>query len=262
MHEVVVAITLYVCAEVDTGARRGAEEGMTRDDAGASGMVRVGHRGAAGHAPENTLSAIRKGIALGADFIEVDVQRSRDGRLVVMHDRLVDRTTNGSGLVEEMSWKELQRLDAGGGERVPDLQAALAEIEGRAGAMLEVKAAGIGTEVWRAVRSARFRGPVVYASFFHAEVLAIRELDAAAQTMALLEGVPVSGADFALAARATLVGLAHDFATAEFVSELHAARLGVWMYTLNEPRLIARAIGLGADGVISDYPELVPRIRP
>ena len=57
-------------------------------------ILRIGHRGAADHAPENTIAAIRTGISLGVDFVELDIERTRDGRLVVLHDELVDRTTN------------------------------------------------------------------------------------------------------------------------------------------------------------------------
>jgi glycerophosphoryl diester phosphodiesterase len=229
-------------------------------------ILRIGHRGAAGHAPENTIAAIRKGISLGVDFVEVDVQRTRDGRLVVMHDALVDRTTDGTGLVSEMTWKELQLLDAGGGERVPcleaALEAALAAANGHAGVMLEAKTAGIGPDLHRAVRASGFLGPVIYASFLHAEILAIRAIDPLARTMALMECVPVSGAAFARDANATMVGLAYDSAAAEFIATLHDAGLEVFVYTVNEPRLIQRAIDLGVDGVISDYPERVPKIRP
>ncbi len=225
-------------------------------------ILRVGHRGAAGHAPENTIAAIRKGISLGVDFVELDVQRTRDGRLVVMHDKLVDRTTDGSGLVSEMTWDELQLLDAGNGERVPSLEDALAAANGRAGVMLEAKAPGIGPAIHKTVRESAFLGPVIYASFLHADILEIRKIDPLARTMALMECVPVSGAALARDANATFVGLSIDFATAEFIAALHEDGLEVLLYTVNDPRLIHGAIELGADGVISDYPERIPKIRP
>ena len=224
-------------------------------------IVRIGHRGAAGHAPENTLAAIRKGISLGADFVELDVRRTRDRRLVVMHDASVDRTTDGTGPVSEMDWDELRALDAGNGERVPDVAAALAEASGHAGVMLEVKETGIGPDLCRAVRASGFAGPVIYASFLHAEILEIRRIDSLARTMALMECVPVSAASFARDAEATAVGLAVECATAGFVAALHEAGLEVFVYTVNEPRLIRSAIDLGVDGVISDYPERVPKMR-
>lgn len=225
-------------------------------------ILRIGHRGAAGHAPENTIAAIRAGISLGVDFVELDVQRTRDGRLVVLHDPSVARTTNGSGLVSDLTWAELQLLDAGHGERVPSVEAALAAASGHAGVMLEVKSPGIAPELHRLVRASAFPGPVLYASFFHAEILAIRQIDPLATTMALMECVPISGPAFARDAHASMVGLALDFATPEFVATLHSAGLDVFLYTANEPEQIRRAIALAADGIISDYPDRVPKVRP
>ncbi len=121
-------------------------------------ILRIGHRGAAGHAPENTIAAVRKGISLGVDFVEVDVQRCRDGHLVVIHDATVDRTTDGKGEVCDLTWDELQLLDAGGGERIPSVEEVLAAANGLAGVMLEVKAAGIGPDLYRAVKASDFRG--------------------------------------------------------------------------------------------------------
>ena len=179
-----------------------------------------------------------------------------------MHDPLVDRTTNGTGLISEMTWEELQSLNAGEGEHLPSLEEALAAADRQVGVMLEAKAPGVGLATHRAVQEANFAGPVVYASFLHAEILAIREADPQARTMALLEGVSVAGAAFAEKAGAKLVGLAIDFATAEFVALLQDAGLEVWVYTVNDPRLIERAIELGVEGIISDFPERVPKIRP
>jgi glycerophosphoryl diester phosphodiesterase len=224
-------------------------------------ILRIGHRGAAGHAAENTIAAIRKGISLGADFVEVDVQRTSDGHLVVIHDATVDRTTNGKGEVCDMTWDELQLLDAGGGERVPSVEAVLATANGSAGVMLEVKAQGIGPDLYRTVQASGFSGPVIYASFLHGEILAIHAIDPMARTLALMLCVPVAGVRFADDAKATMVGLNCDFATAESIATLHDAGLEVWLYTVNEPALIRRAIDFGADGIISDYPERVPKIR-
>ncbi len=228
---------------------------------GTQRVLRIGHRGAAGHAPENTLAAIRSGIALGCDFVELDVQSTRDGRLVLMHDLLVDRTTNGSGLVSELTWEELQLLDAGTGERVPSLEAALAAASGHAGVILEAKTRGIGPAMHRAVQASAFPSPVIYASFQHADVLEISRIDPLVRTKVLIEWVPVSGPAFAHEAQAALVGLSFASASAAFIAALHGAGLEVLLYTVNEPKLIRTAIQLGADGIISDYPERVPTVR-
>ena len=76
-------------------------------------LLRIGHRGSAGHAPENTLAAIWKARSFHADFVEVDVRETNDGHLVLLHDETVDRTTNETGPVAEMSLEQVQRLDAG-----------------------------------------------------------------------------------------------------------------------------------------------------
>jgi glycerophosphoryl diester phosphodiesterase len=88
----------------------------------------IAHRGASGHAPENTMAAFKKAVALGATFIETDLQLSRDAHFVAIHDATLDRTTNGSGAVHDMTLAELRRLDAGSwfgseyaGERIPTL---------------------------------------------------------------------------------------------------------------------------------------------
>jgi glycerophosphoryl diester phosphodiesterase len=179
-----------------------------------------------------------------------------------MHDKLVDRTTDGTGLVSEMTWDELQLLDAGNGEGVPCVEEALAAANGHAGALLEVKTAAIGPAIHRVVQASVFSGPVIYASFLHGELLEIRKSDPIARTMALMECVPVSGAALARDAGATAVGLSVDCATAEFIAELHDAGLEVLLYTVNDLKLIHCAIELGADGVISDYPERIPKIWP
>ena len=112
------------------------------------GCQLIAHRGAAGLAPENTLEAVREGIRQGASIIEVDIRRSADGRLVVMHDQTVDRTTNGHGDIGRLAWPDIAALDAGGkfsaefaGAQVPLLDDVLQELSGHnVRLLIEVKA--------------------------------------------------------------------------------------------------------------------------
>lgn len=105
--------------------------------------LRIGHRGAAGHAPENTLCSVEKALALGVDVIEIDVHRSRDGHIMVMHDDRVDRTTNGNGYIRDLTLEQLRTLEP----RVPTLGEVLNTVEGRAAVMIEMKIRGIADEV-------------------------------------------------------------------------------------------------------------------
>src|SRR5579864_6905519 len=98
----------------------------------------VGHRGAMGHCPENTLASFERGLELGADWIELDVHLSRDGELIVIHDETLERTTNGHGLVRDHTLADLQALDAGDGQRIPTLNEVLTWARER-GAVVDIE---------------------------------------------------------------------------------------------------------------------------
>lgn len=220
-------------------------------------MLRIGHRGAAGHVPENTLAGIAKAVALGADFVELDVQASRDGQLVIFHDRRVDRMTNGKGLVADTTLADLRALTVTGGHRIPTLDEALRAAEGQIGLMLELKAAGIAGPLCDAVRRNGFTGPLIYASFFHQDLLRVRQREPQAQTLALLAASLVQPVAFALDAKVTHVGVAFEWLSKPYVDALHQAGLTVFAFTVNDPADIQRVAGLGVDGIISDVPDRV-----
>src|SRR5699024_7283151 len=101
-------------------------------------MINVAHRGASGHAPENTMAAFQKGFEMKADYIEIDVQMTKDGELIVIHDTTVDRTTNGTGNVGDLTFEEIKQLDAGSwfsdeyaGEKIPTFEEILDEFRGK-----------------------------------------------------------------------------------------------------------------------------------
>jgi glycerophosphoryl diester phosphodiesterase len=220
-------------------------------------LLRIGHRGAAGYEPENTLKAISKAIALGADLVEVDVQRTSDGHLVIIHDKRVDRTTDGTGYVSAMTLAEVRNLDAGEGQPVPTLTEVLALTQRRVGLILEIITEGIAEQVCAQVREYRFNSPLIYASFLHAELLKVRAAEPLAKTMTLLEGVPITPTSFAMEAKASVVGLASDSLTASFINALHSAGLQIFVYTVNDPLDIRWVKSLEVDGIISDFPDRI-----
>src|SRR5215471_19656445 len=143
----------------------------------------VGHRGAMGYCPENTLASFERGLELGADWIELDVHLSRDGELIVIHDETLERTTNGHGLVRERSLSELRALDAGDGQHIPTLPEVLSFARARATVVdIEIKNApiyyeGIERAVARAVRDAQMLDNVIVISFDHAAVKRVKEIE-------------------------------------------------------------------------------------
>lgn len=212
--------------------------------------LRIGHRGAAGHAPENTLRSVEKALSLGVDIVEIDVHKSRDGHIIVMHDERVDRTTNGTGYIRDLTLEQIRTLEP----RVPTLGEVLHIVNCRAEVMIEMKIRDIADEVVAIADSY----PVYYASFLHSELLSIRDLEPNAKTIALIDGSPVSPTAFAAAAHATHAGIGFDSLEPAFVRALQDVGIPVFTWTVNDPRDIEYAVSLGVDGLISNFPDRLP----
>lgn len=217
--------------------------------------LRIGHRGAGGHASENTLAAIECSMTLHAHLVEVDIRATSDNQLVLLHDATLDRTTNGHGPIVSQRWSDLQEIRGHDGQPLPLLADALCTASGRIGMMIEIKTEGIAKQICRTVREVQFSGPLIYASFFHDELLAVRREEPLAQTMALIETMPVNRTAFVVDAQTTHAGVAFETLTPSFLKTLHDRSLRVFTYTVNEPADIQTARAMGVDGIISDYPE-------
>lgn len=218
-------------------------------------MLKIGHRGAAGHVPENTLVGIQRAIDWRLDAVELDVVASRDGRLVIFHDRRLERMTDGQGFVAQTAFDDLRKLTVRGGHQIPTLEEVLDLAAGRIGLVLELKAAGLAQALVEAVARHGFAGPLIYASFFHQDLVLVRRLQPQAETLALIVGNLVRPAAFALEAGVTHVGAAFDFLTQSAVDALHGAGLQVFAFTVNDPVEIQAITSLGVDGIISDFPD-------
>ncbi len=231
-------------------------------------VLSVAHRGASAYAPENTLSALRAAIELGCDLAEVDVQRTRDGVLVLVHDTDLARTTGCRRQVGDLTHRELERLDAGAwfspayaGERVPTLEQALDVLGGTGtGLLLEVKQPalhpGIAVDVARALRG--HEGRVVVQSFDHDVMREFSRLDTG-RPVGLLGHPPLRRLPH-LARWASSVNPRHGRATASYVEAVHDAGMASYVWTVDRDADIDRALRLGVDGVISNRPDAVQRM--
>jgi glycerophosphoryl diester phosphodiesterase len=216
--------------------------------------LRIGHRGAAGHERENTSRSFLHALEIGVDLIETDLRETADGAIVLCHDPSI----NIAGVQHQIGTSmltDLRTAASASGDELATLNDLLTMSNGRCGLMLEIKVTGLAERTVAAVAAAGFTGSVIYASFHHDELLAIRNLNSDAQTLALIHGAPVDKAQFALDAQATHAGINIEFANAEFVSALHASGLQVFVYTVDEPEDIAAMKALRVDGIISDYPD-------
>lgn len=223
-------------------------------------MLCIGHRGAMGHEPENTLLSIRKAIALGVDGIEIDVFNVEDN-LIVIHDRSLARTTNGTGYLENYSFANLRSLDAGKGEQVPTLPEVLATVDRQAIVNIELKGSNTAQLVCKLITEYLQRGwsetDFVVSSFNHYELNQFKAICPVIKIGMLISGLPWKYLRAAQELQADIVILGLDYVTSEVVNSVHQQNLPVWVYTVNEPEDISLMKKLEVDGVFSNYPERI-----
>jgi glycerophosphoryl diester phosphodiesterase len=236
----------------------------------------VGHRGAMGHCPENTMASFQRALELGADWIELDVHLTRDGALAVIHDESVDRTTDGHGLVKDHTLAELQRLDAGSwfgleyaGQRIPTLDQVLDWARQNATVVdIEIKNvpmfyAGIEDAVVKALKRTSMTEQVIVTSFDHCAVKRVKALDGCIATGVLYAGRPVDGGvGLARAADADAVLPQHAAVPAEDVEAAHAAGLVVAPWATSNPEDLRRLVTAGVDAIGTDHPDVLRRLLP
>lgn len=231
-------------------------------------FLSIGHRGASGYEPENTLRSIRHALELGADGVEIDVRLSADAHPVVIHDAKLHRTTGVAGLVSRLPLSFLRTLDAGEGETIPTLAEVLALVGERERFLnIELKSPGsaIATvrEIGRSLAEGHRWSPdrLVVSSFDREELRLLRhELDsqpevARVTSIGLLLSRPALKLSRMLQAlRATWLHVPRQFAGARLIARGHELGAKVLVFTVNG---LAEAVQLrkaGADGIFTDYP--------
>ncbi|OEV13484.1 glycerophosphoryl diester phosphodiesterase [Streptomyces sp. Amel2xB2] len=264
-----------------------AHAAARQDSTSDSGPVTVAHRGASGYAPENTLAAVKKADKLGFDWVENDVQRTKDGELVVMHDTTLARTTNAETLypkrspwnVADFTAKEIARLDAGSwfsddykGEKVPTLDQYLKYISKTGqNLLLEHKSPelypGIEQQTLRELRSrgwldrSHLSKRLIIQSFNATSVRATHTLDPHVKT-GFLGNPKVSELD-SYAQFTDQINPTHSAATKDYVDEVHkrkgplGKRMQVFTWTVNDASTARSVDKAGVDGIISNFPDVV-----
>ena len=225
----------------------------------------IAHRGASAEAPENTLAAFRRALALGADGIELDVQVTRDGVPMVFHDTTLARLTGRPGRIAQFTRRELREFQVRG-EAIPALTEVLALTRDRCVVEVELKPGTPVAPVVAAIRRARAGDAVVLASF-EPELVAEACLWAPHLPRMLIHQGGGRGPALVRARRlasvlATLgaagVSLNHQaIPSAKFIAALKRRGFCVWCWTVNQPRVMLRLARWGADAILSDDPALL-----
>lgn len=217
----------------------------------------VGHRGAAGVFPENTVKGFHYAIGLGVDYVECDVHLTWDEHLVVMHDPAVDRTTNGTGAIRQMTFAAIRRLDAGSGLQVPTLHEILATVQGKVKLLCELKGAGVEDAAVDTVRSRQMEDQVIFTCFHMERLERVRALGDDLQLGAILPDPDEAQIARALDLQVKGIGIHYRNLCLRQVDRILSAGLDLRAWnpdTLSEQKAM---IGLGVTGVSTNRPDIL-----
>jgi len=223
-------------------------------------MLRIGHRGARAYAPENTLTSFKKAIELGADAIELDVRRTKDNQIVVIHDADVKRTTNGKGLVKDLTLQQIKQLSTEKSQKIPTLEEVLDFIKStKVKVIIELKETEFEEKVLSTIKSLRMDKQVIISSFLEEAILKVRELDPEVET-GLIYAKHSNPIKAALALKANYLIALYRFVHTANVEKAHQNGLKVIVWTINCPEEAATFAKKGVDGIASDKPDILLKV--
>jgi glycerophosphoryl diester phosphodiesterase len=240
----------------------------------------IAHRGASGHAPENTISAVKKAIELGANYVEIDVHQTKDKEVVVIHDATLDRTTNHIGQVNLYRLIDIEMFDAGAkysmdfkGEKIPTLEQVINETKGKAILLIEIKKGtvyynGIEKNILKIIEKTKAHDWVEVQTFYDPVVKNWLALDTNIPVHKLMVGnVFPFYIDYMLNAGSAIrknrgafgINPNLNWLGKKLLSKIREHEKSCYVWTVNDPKDIQKAINLKVDGIITNYPERVIR---
>lgn len=225
-------------------------------------VLNIGHRGASGYEPENTIRAFKKAIEIGVDALGIDVRVCATGEVVVIHDDRVDRTTDGFGSVSEKNLHALKELKTRNGERIPTLQETFEFVNRRAKLDIELKESGCAAPAHEVIRhyldvEGWKSEDIFISSFLKSELEAYRALDAAAFLSILSNWTSREVFEFAEKIHAYSLNINFLSLDLDVVRDIHERGFRVFAWTVNEKEDIEKMKSIGVDGIFSNFPDRV-----
>jgi len=219
-------------------------------------MLRIGHRGAKAYEPENTLRSFKKALEIGVNAVELDVRKTKDNQLVVIHDADIKRTTNGKGLVSELTLKEIKEFSTEKGEKIPTLKETLDFLDKKVKIIIELKEAGVENQLLSLVHENGLQKNVVIVSFIEEALRKVRERDKEVET-GLIYVKHKNPIKAALDLNATYLLPLYRFTHTANVQKAHENGLKVIVWTVNKPEEVAEYTKKEVDGITSDKPDIL-----
>lgn len=225
-------------------------------------MFKIGHRGAAGLAPENTISSITKAIELNVDCIELDVQETRDEKLVIFHDKLLDRVTNATGHIKDYTYQQLRDNVLVNNQELIPLLSDVCGLLSKTNIILfpEIKVPKITYEVVELLLEKLETRKFVIGSFHHEVLVKAKTIEPTIKTVALFEGAPISIRSILHDSQCDYLGIGFESVNPNTIEEAHKLGIDVWAWTIDDLKEMKHAIKLGINGIVSNYPNLFDQI--
>ena len=220
------------------------------------GLLKIGHRGARAYEPENTLRSFKRAIELGVDAVELDVRRTKDNKIVVIHDSDVNKTTDGSGSVRDLTLEEIKKFVTPKGENIPTLNEALELLGKQVKVLVELKEIGFEEEVLDLIRQKKMMDNVIIISFHEDALRKVRKLNEKVAT-GLIYVRHKNPIESALELKADYLLSLYRFTHSAEVKKAHENGLKVIVWTINNPEEVVKYKKKGVDGIASDRPDIL-----
>ncbi len=224
----------------------------------------IGHRGAKGHLAENTLPSIAKALDLGVDGIEIDIFQCASGELVVFHDKTLDKLTNATGFIEELDLDSIQKIEVLNGFTIPTLEEVLDLIKGQVVLNIELKGSSTALKTNELLQR-YFEGEawspekILISSFNWDELKIFRSVNQRVPIAILTEDDPLDAISIGLELKAAAINPNYVSLNSDNVAKIQKAGFKIYTWTVNAVDDISLMKNLGVDGIITDFPERIPK---
>ena len=223
-------------------------------------VLKIAHKGASDYAPENTLEAFRKAIKLKIDVVEFDVHHTKDGKLIIMHDHNVKRTTDGLGSIHKLSLKELRKFHEPNGEAVPTLQEVINILKNKCICKIDIKDSNITEKVLKVIKKNHIESSVIITSELHSVLKKTKQLapKIKIELGAFKEKRPIKEMIKEVKdIKAEIISPHYSIITKKLVDESHKNGLEVHVWTVDDPKMMKEMKKLGVDGITSNYADKI-----
>jgi len=238
-------------------------------------FLKIGHRGACGYEPENTLRSFKRALAMNVDMIECDVHLTKDNKAIIMHDDTLSRTTNGKGKVSNFTLKQIKKLDAGKGEKIPTVQEIIDLIKNKCQLNLEIKGKKPAQEVAKTITKNNAESYIIVSGNSVEALQEVKKINPKIKTALVFWAtktdlgqilfdtiarifIPITRRIIvkkAKQAHTQAISLGKILATSTTINYLHQNNLKVYVWTVNKKKEIDKFKSRNVDGIFSNYPD-------